>query len=390
MSDAAKKEMAATVSSDLYNGPLSRLTIDLDAVARNYLFLKKKLGPETDCAAVVKADSYGLGAAQVSRALFAQGCRHFFVAHFDEACAIKSALPSDPVPGNDTAIYVLNGPHGATANDFIASGAVPVLNSLSDIAHWSDAARGAGKKLPALLHIDTGMNRLGLNGTDVARLAADTAALQSFDLRYVMSHLACGDEPQHPKNAEQLTLFRVLTAQLQKPFRYSFANSGGIFLGTEYHFDLVRPGAAIYGINTTGGTVNPMQPVVRLQGRILQTRDIDRAGTVGYGANYAISPPAKCATISVGYADGYLRRFAGRGSVVINGEKCPVIGRVSMDCIVVDTTSLKRQPQVGDYADIIGGGQTLEDVAAQADTIAYEILTELGHRYKRVYEGSNL
>lgn len=388
MNDAARKETAAAISSDLYNGPLSRLTIDLDAAARNYLFLKKELGPETDCAAVVKADAYGLGAAEMSRALFAQGCRHFFVAHFDEALAVKAALPADKAPGNDIAIYVLNGPHGAAAADFIAAGGVPVLNSLSDISYWSDAAGIAAKRLPAVLHIDTGMNRLGLNGTDVARLAADAGALQALDLRYVMSHLACADEPRHPKNPEQLALFRALAAQLQKPFRYSFANSGGIFLGPEYHFDLVRPGAAIYGINTTGGTVNPMQPVVRLQGRILQIRHIDRAGTVGYGADDAISPPAKCATISVGYADGYLRRFTGRGSVVIDGEKCPVIGRVSMDCIVVETTSLKRQPQIGDYADIIGGGQTLEDVAAQAGTIAYEILTELGHRYKRVYEGS--
>ncbi len=386
MNDAAAKDMPAAAS--LHDGPLSRLTIDLDAIARNYLFLKKKLGPETDCAAVVKSDAYGLGAVTIARALFAQGCRHFFVAHVEEALQVQAALPPERVPGNDVSIYVLNGPHGAPAEDFIAAGLMPALNSLEDIAYWNEASRRAARRLPVLLHIDTGMNRLGLSGTDVAKLAAEPMALRNLDIRYVMSHLACADEPGHAKNAEQLALFRDLTAALQKPFRYSLANSGGVFLGAEYHFDLVRPGAALYGINVTGTKTNPLQPVVRLQGRILQTRNIDRAGSVGYGAGYLISPPAKCATISVGYADGYLRSFGGKGTVVINGEKCPVIGRVSMDCIVADTTSLKVQPQTGDYADIIGGGQTLDDVAEQAGTIAYEILTELGRRLKRVYEGN--
>jgi len=382
--------------------PTTRLVVDLDAVARNWLYLKKKLQNGADCAGVVKADAYGLGAAAVSRELFAQGCRHFFVAKWDEGLAVQQALAdvakafpyspvsAEPVVVDAPAIYVLEGPRGAGSVDFIRSGLVPVLNGLPDILHWSDAAGKAGRRLPAVIHIDTGMNRLGLSAAEVAALAADHAGIfKALDIRYVMSHLACADEPAHPLNAAQLANFHKLTAALGRPLRYSFANSGGIFLGTDYHFDLVRPGCALYGINPTGQDENPMLPVVTLEARILQTRRIDSPATVGYGASYRIVPPVKCATVSIGYADGYLRSLTGRGQVYVRGEKCPVIGRVSMDSIVIDITGIASEIVPGDAVEILGPHRLVDDVAAEAGTIGYEILTGLGRRTPRHYTGGH-
>jgi alanine racemase len=350
-------------------------------VQENYLTLRKRLATGADCAAVVKADAYGLGAMEVSRALYEQECRHFFVAHFDEGVVVRKSLPKDAT------IYVLNGPYGATAKEFSALGLVPVLNTLGDIEYWFDHSRHMPKNQPAVIHIDTGMNRLGLSLKEASELAERRELLKPIDVRYVMSHLACADEPAHVMNAEQLALFKNLTAALGLPLRYSLANSGGIFLGEAYHFDLARPGCALYGINPTGLPENPMRGVITLKCRILQARSIDISTTVGYGAAYKVSPPANCVTISVGYADGYLRSHTGRGVVYIGGEKCPVIGRVSMDSIIVDTTALKIQPQAGDWAEVVGAHQGVDDLAAQAGTIGYEILTSLGKRYRREYTG---
>jgi len=364
-----------------YAEPLSTLEVHLDKIARNYLFLRKRLALGADCAAVVKADAYGLGAPQVARALFDQECRHFFVAHFDEAAAVREVLPSNAI------IYVLNGPWGADAKAFTAGGFVPVLNSLGDIEYWNGFSKAEGKKQPAVIHIDTGMSRLGLSSAEVGALLNRRELLQGIDLRYVMSHLACADEPQRAMNAAQLALFKKHAASLGLPCRLSLANSAGILLGEAYHFDLVRPGCALYGIHPQSSGENSMQGVVTLKARIVQTRAIDISSTVGYGASYAASFPANCVTVSVGYADGYLRSATGRGTVTIGGETCPVIGRVSMDSIVVDTTKLKIQPRAGDWAEIIGAHQGVDDVAAQSGTIGYEILTSLGKRYRRNYTG---
>jgi alanine racemase len=390
------------MSEMAFNVPTTRLVVDLDAIARNWLYLKKKLQNGADCAGVVKADAYGLGAEIVARELFVQGCRHFFVAKWDEGVAVQKALADlakafpyspvsdDPVVVDAPTIYVLEGPRGADRPDFIASGLVPVLNSLPDIFYWSDAAATAGRRLPAIIHIDTGMHRLGLGAAEVATLAAGHRDIfKALDIRYVMSHLACADEPQHPLNTEQLVNFHKLTAALGQPLRYSFANSGGIFLGPDYHFDLARPGCAIYGINPTGQPENPMLPVVTFEARILQTRIIDSPATVGYGASYRVAPPAKCATVSIGYADGYLRSLTGKGHVYVQGEKCPVIGRVSMDSIVIDVTRIKAEIAPGDAVEILGAQRLVDDAAAEAGTIGYEILTGLGRRTPRQYIGGH-
>lgn len=370
-----------------WGSPLSRLIVHLDALAQNYLSLKKKLGPGADLAAVVKADAYGLGAAPVAQALYAQGCREFFTASIDEALSLQAALrPLAAGKGQSPVFYILNGIHGADPDIFAAEGLVPVLNSLPEIRAWAEHAGRISRKLPAVIHIDTGMNRLGLNVTEALFLAEDRAMLKALDVRCVMSHLACSDMPDHPKNREQLDLFRKAADALNLPARRSLANSGGIFLGPEYHFDIVRPGAALYGINFAGA--NPMRRTVTLEGQILQVRTTDRAGSVGYGARHDVAAGVRCATVSAGYADGYLCSLAGRGAVFIGGQRCPVLGRVSMDSIVADVSALKALPVPGDWAEIIGEHQSVDDVAAQAGTIGYEILTSLGARLKRHYEGA--
>lgn len=360
--------------------PLSRLEIHLDQICWNYLSLQKQLKKGTDCAAVVKADAYGLGATEIVPELHKANCRHFYVAHAGEGIAVRKALQD-----NEAHIYALNGIHGSTPAEMSHNGLVPVLNTPADIAAWAAYAQKTDKKQPAVIHIDTGMNRLGLSETDVSQLQPDV--LKPLDIRYVMSHLACADEPDHPKNKEQLENFKRLTARLGLPCRLSFANSSGIFLGTDYHFDQVRPGCTLYGINPQPVFSNPMHGVVTLKARILQIRSADKNETVGYNATYQLLRPTKLAIISAGYADGLLRSLTGHGMVYIQGQKCPMVGRVSMDAVIVDVTDVTPLPQAGDWAEIIGPHQTADDVAAQAKTIGYEILTSLGGRYARFYSG---
>lgn len=358
--------------------PLSRLEIHLDQICWNYLSLQKRLKKGADCAAVVKADAYGLGAAAVVPELYKANCRHFYVAHASEGIAVREALE-----GAEAHIYLLHGVHGIPLEEIIRKNLTPVLNTRGDIEGWSVIAKKTDKKMPAVIHIDTGMNRLGLSVGEVTWLKNNAEVLKPLDIRYIMSHLACADEPSHSKNAEQFGKFKTLTAEMGLPCRLSFANSAGIFLGPDFHFDQARPGCALYGISPQINMPNPMQSVVSLKARILQVRDVDRGETVGYGATYQVPRSAKLAIISAGYADGLLRSLTDSGAVYIGGQKCPIVGRVSMDAIIVDAT----QAPEAEWAEIIGPHQTADDVAAQAGTIGYEILTSLGRRYTRVYSG---
>lgn len=358
------------------------LTIDLAAVQANYRTLcKLALGA---CAAVVKADAYGLGAARVAPALARAGAETFFTALLDEAIAVRHSLASvRPAP----TIYVLNGLAAGPAADFLAHDIYPVLNSLGEIEAWAAAARTAGRALPAAIHIDTGMNRLGLPAPELDVLAAEPDRLTGIDVRVVMSHLACADIPDHTLNGEQLTAFTTARGRLPAA-PASLANSSGIFLGAPYHFDLARPGAALYGINPTPGHTNPMRQVVRLQGKILQVREIDAPRTVGYGAAFRAAGPTRVATVALGYADGYLRSLSHRGSARIDGQQVSLIGPVSMDLSTFDVTNVSREAaRPGALVDLIGTDLSVDDVADAAGTIGYEILTALGHRYHRVYTG---
>ena len=359
------------------------LTIDLEAIKENYRRLRQELRPVT-CAAVVKADAYGLGAGRVAPALAKAGVRTFFTATLDEAIAAQAALEKTR-PSAD--IFVLNGAGAGPAEDFLAHGLMPVLNSLGEIETWAAAARAAERALPAALHVDTGMNRLGLPPAELDTLADEPARLAGIELRYVISHLACAEEPGHALNGTQLLRFEDARARLPGA-PGSLANSSGIFLGADYHFDLARPGVALYGVNPTPDRPNPMGQVVRLQGKILQVREIDGPQAVGYGASHRVAGGSRVATVAVGYADGYLRSLSNRASAWIGDRRVSVIGRVSMDLITLDVTGVPAgAARVGGLVDLIGPHQDVDAVAESAGTIGYEILTSLGARYHRVYLG---
>jgi len=354
--------------------PSAILHIDLAAIADNWRLLAARAAPGA-VAGVVKANAYGLGAAKVAPVLRDAGCRHFFVAHLAEGMALRVALGPGPM------IAVLNGFAPGADGD---AALVPVLNSLSDVLAHAGAGRSAGQARRALLHLDTGMARLGLDAGERARIAADHSLLEGLDVLYVMSHLACADEPDHPLNAEQAARFARACAGLPK-LKRSFANSSGLFLGADFTSDLARPGSALYGINPTPGAPNPMRQVVRLEAPVLQIRDIPAGASVGYGASFVAGRPSRIATIAVGYADGYLRSLSGQGVAAYRGLMLPMVGRVSMDLITLDVTDA---PSIapGDAVTLIGGAApSPDDLATRAGTIGYEILTSLGARYRRLY-----
>lgn len=359
------------------------LTIDLAAIRANYALIAARVAPAL-VAAVVKADAYGLGAVPVALALVDEGCRDFFVAQLAEGLQLKPSLP-------ETArIYVLNGlPPGAEAS-CAAAGLLPVLNSWEQAMAWRDLAVSQQRRLPALLQIDTGMSRLGLSPRDVARLADDTAFFAQVEVKLVMSHLACADTPRAAANDEQLARFEAL-AGLLPPAPRSLANSAGSFAGPNFHGDLVRPGLALYGAGPFEGLASLMLPALRLDARVIQVRTIQAGTGVGYGLTFTASKAMRIATVSVGYADGWPRRLGNRGAAYFDGVRLPIIGRVSMDSMTLDVTALDDGALApGDAVELIGPHQSLEAVAADADTITYEILTSLGRRYGRTYVGETV
>ncbi|MDZ5649718.1 alanine racemase [Nitrospirillum sp. BR 11828] len=365
------------------------LAIDLEAIAGNWRSLRdhaQRAGRVVECAGVVKADGYGLGAVAVARALLKAGCRTFFVADLEEAAALRAALP--PGTGPDARILVLHGPTPGTERELAALGLIPVLNSLDDIDRWRALGRELDRALPAVIHIDTGMNRLGLDDGDVRRLVGDTARLSGIALAGWMSHLASADVAGDGLNAEQDARFRDHLARLPAA-PASLAASSGIFREASLLHDMVRPGAALYGVNPTPEAPNPMSPALRLLGRVLQVRDVPAGTTVGYGATYRTRAPARLATIAVGYADGYFRALGSSGHVTIAGVRALVVGRISMDLLSVDASDVPPAALVpGVFAELIGPDRPLDDVAADAGTIGYEILTGLGRRFCRVYQGA--
>jgi len=353
------------------------LAIDLNALISNYRMLAQCAAPAL-CAAAVKADAYGLGLAPVARALDAAGCRIFLVADVAEGARLRAILA-------DAEIHVLTGPTRGDEADFEAYGLMPVLNDLSQIDLWAAYARHRQTRLAAVLHLDTGMNRLGLTPTDAGRLSGELTRLDGIGLAWVMSHLACADTVGHEMNARQLALFNDLRGALPAASA-TIANSGGIFLGPAYHLDMVRPGISLYGGQPHSGNPNPMAQVVHLQGRILQVRRVDSPMTVGYGATHGITGPSRLATVGVGYADGYLRALSNRGFGAIGGVKIPVVGRVSMDLITLDVSRIPPERcRPGTLVDLIGGAISLDELAAAAGSISYELLTGLGQRLHRVY-----
>ena len=371
--------MTSEIARDAYPSQ-SVLTVDLSTIARNYRDLRSRVAPSgAACAAVIKADAYGLGATKVAPVLARAGCNAFYVAQLGEAVAVRAALPRD----NRADIFVLSGLLPGEAGTFREKTLTPVLNDLGQVELWSKEAQKTGNTLGAAVHFDTGMSRLGLSPAETDQLAAAAGRLSGLTIRHWLSHLACADEPDHPLNREQLTRIKAIAGRLPKA-PISFANSSGIFLGPDYHLDQCRPGCALYGINPTPGQPNPMRQVARLDAKVLQTRTIDRPQTVGYGATHRATGPTRVATIAVGYADGWLRSLSSRGFAIFNGVKVPFLGRVSMDLITIDATAVP-QLQQGDFVELMGETLTADHVADIAGTIGYEVLTRLGGRFHRRY-----
>ena len=351
----------------------SVLEVDLGAVVANWRALSAHhAGP---VAGVLKADAYGLGARQVAAALHDAGCRHFFVAHLQEALAIHGLLPG-------AMLAVLNGLWPGDAPAYAGTGIAPVLGSLAEVDAYAAQARAIGRPLPALLHVDTGMNRLGLPFAELDVLAADPDRLDGIQVLFVMTHLAAAELPGDPQNARQHAAFAAACARLP-PAPRSLSNSSGTFL-QGFGSDLARPGAALYGVNPTPGQPNPMRPAIRLRAQVLQVRDIPAGAGVGYNATWTAPRPSRIATVPVGYADGYPRSLSNRAEACFDGAPVPLVGRVSMDLATFDVTGLPGL-QPGAWLDLIGPGMPVDEVAARAGTNAYEILTQLGPRYRRTY-----
>lgn len=351
-----------------------RLTVRLDAVRANWRTMAAMAGPAAT-AGVVKADAYGLGMGAIAPALAAAGCETFFVARPDEGAALRALLP-------EARIFVLDGAPAGAVPLLLAHRLIPVLNSLAEIAAWAGAARKAGGGLDAALHVDTGMNRLGLSGDELSDLAGDAARrLKGLRLALVMSHLASADTPDAAQNRTQLARFRAALARLP-PAPASLAASAGVLLGRAYHFDLVRPGVGLYGANPCAANAreegeNPFRTAAVLTARVLQVRRIDKGESVGYAATFRAGRPTMLATVAIGYADAVPRAASNRGAAAFRGVRAPFAGRVSMDLLSLDITGMTTPPGPGDEVELLGDTITLRDAAAAAGASEYEILTRL-------------
>ncbi len=361
----------------------STLTVDLAAITANWRALAGRL-LAAECAAVVKANAYGLGLQQVTTALAKAGCKTFFVADLAEARTVRSRAP-------EAAIYVLHGFTPDWGEGLIEINARPVINSATELAEWDAFVAAHSWRGGAALQVDTGMRRLGISPDEAVALAP-RAQTENHGIALLMSHLVCAEIADHPLNAKQIRLFRELHT-LYPGVPASLVNSSGIFLGDAGHFDLARPGAALYGVNPTPGRPNPMQSAVELSGRILQIRGVARDDTVGYDATWTAKRNSRVATIALGYADGLMRAGSGTderpgGAAIVAGQRCPIVGRISMDLVCADVTDLPDGAvHRGDQALLIGGEIGLDEAAAAAGTIGYEVLTRLGLRSHVVYRG---
>lgn len=362
------------------------LTVDLSALRSNWARLNEVSG-RAECAGVVKADAYGLGIAPIARALTNEGCKTFFVASIDEGRIAREVQPG-------AVIYILDGLLPGAEAHYSGFDLRPVLSSLAEVRDWAAYCRARNQKLAAALHIETGMHRLAMPEDELKQLVAVPDIFAAFDLSLVMSHLACADDPANPMNERQRHLFNSLRALLPSA-PASLSNSGGTFLGPNYHYDLVRPGIALYGGRAHEGGPNPMRTVVRMAARIVHLQKVAAGETIGYGGTFKVQRPSRIATIACGYADGFLRALSvatGQPGPVgyIGDYPVPVVGRVSMDFITVDVTDVPEDlARRGGWVEVMGDRVTVDDLTDQAGTIGYELLSRLGPRVHRVYEGGS-
>lgn len=361
-----------------------RFTVDLDAITKNYLTLVTKAYPAR-VSAVVKANAYGLGVKYIAPALYEVGCRDFFVAELCEAFELGDYLHMSSHSAKTLRIFILNGIERGTEAAAAEAGFIPVLNSFDAIKDWQRLCASTKSRLPAVIQIDTGMARLGLDETELQLLKNDITIFEAADILYLISHLSASDEIEnHENEAQRLALIKATTG-LPKT-KIALANSGGILLGKPYCLDLVRPGLALYGVAPSETSEGLFYPVMELEARVLQTRKVAANVRVGYGGTFITTRPTLIATIGVGYADGMHRCLSHKGAAYFNNTRLPFIGQISMDSITLDVTKLGEHcPKRGDFVEIIGRNQTVSDIARAAGTIPYEILTSLGQRYDRHY-----
>jgi alanine racemase len=383
-----KTEQISTANSIPQETAGGLLRIDLAALASNWRRLRDNAGG-AEASAVVKADAYGTGIEQAVPALAQAGCRTFFVAHLSEAVRVRRV-------DSDATVYVLNGLFPGTCPAYVEHNLRPVLGSFEEIEEWASFCHSQGRKREAAIHVDTGMNRLGLT-VEQGLTLKDRTELKDFETALLMSHFASAEESDNPLNVQQIEAFNAVRETLPG-VRASLANSSGIFLKEKPHFDLVRPGYALYGGNPTPDRGNPMSAVVGLQARIVQVRWVEKDDTVGYNGRWLALGRRRIATLSIGYADGYPRSASARGKsgeellagqALVAGHPCPFAGNVSMDLIAIDVTNIPDgEVKRGDTVTLIGGPLTIDEVGRRAGTIGYEILTSLGHRYARSYTGT--
>jgi alanine racemase len=364
-----------------------RLTVNLTALTDNWKDMARRSG-KARAAAVVKADAYGTGIEDAGEALYLAGARDFFVATVDEGATLRLYAP-------EARIFVLSGIWPGTERRFFENDLVPVISSEEQLAFWMAVLADYGD-YPCALHIDTGFNRLGITMDEAIALADDVSRPASFSPVLVMSHLTCGDDHTSPINKQQLESFRRVSAAYEG-IDSSLAASGGIFLGSDYHFDVTRPGITIYGGEAVTGMANPMRPVVTAEARVIQVRTVKAGEAVSYGRAMQLTRDSRLAIVSAGYADGYMRSQSSGGvplrQVVpqggqgfIAGRRVPVAGRITMDLTIFDVTDLpENSVRSGDYIELFGRNMPVDDVARAAGTIGYEILTSIGLRHERRY-----
>ncbi|MAZ77003.1 MAG: alanine racemase [Micavibrio sp.] len=372
--------MSSNIAS---NTASAHLTIDLNALADNYRQFQAMTDDTCEISGVIKANAYGLGAKQVFNKLKSLGCPQIFVATLDEALSLR-------VHDKKTPIAVLGGLFTGAEKEYLTNNITPVLNTPHEIKAWSTMAKNENTKLPTYIHFDTGMNRLGLSADEARALINDQSVLNSLGLQLIMSHFACADDKDHPFTQEQADKFAAIATHFPNA-KKSLSNSPGLFTDPSYHYDLARPGYALYGGNPTPHLKNPMKPVVHLKVRVLQVRNVKKGETVGYAASHTFKKDTRTATVALGYADGFLRSNSGSKSgeakLYYNDTACNVLGRVSMDLVSIDIDHLPNLKQ-GDWIEVLGHNQSVDALAHSAGTIGYEILTSLGNRYKRYYIGA--
>lgn len=360
-----------------------QLRIDLTALASNYNLVQRHIGPHCEAAAAVKSDAYGIGIERAAPALQQAGCKSFFVATLQEGMQLRDILPDDNIR-----IYVLNGlqPDAEEILDFHSL--TPVLNSLQELENWASYAKRTRPYLKCILHIDTGMARLGLPHDELDFIQNRAGAFSKIlDIEYIMSHFACADENGHPLNKKQAERFQYAADSFVFS-KKSLANSSGIFRNTNWHHDMVRPGMCLYGLNPTPETDNPMQPVISLSVPVLQRRTLPKGESVGYGASWIADKQCELATVQLGYADGFNRSATNAAKLFWQGYACPIVGRVSMDLTVISLENVppELRPNQGDMIEVLGPHQNADDLALDMGTIGYEVLTNLGRRYARTYK----